>query len=1487
MGATVRFSKGADVDYYLRKLEREMARQAREAAAEGPQAGKEAAAGGPGRAGMGYYLGATAAGGEPDGHWIREGLADVGIHDGEVVDPDVIRKIYGEFVNPLTGEHLGVPPRVNAELRKLFAEKVAAAGPGLTRAQEHALFVEARAEVKSTGTMYYDGVFSVDKTITLAAATALAAAAEARANGDAELAARWDDRAAGIWEEIRAAERVYVDYVQSHAKHVRVGHFGKRVDGVDQGRFEDAHDIPVAAFEQHTNENGDPHLHIHTLWLNKVKSASDGKWRGVDERALRKSRGAASAVAAATLESRLAERFGFRWVYREASKGRVIEGFTDKDINAYSSRHTTIKATVAGMIAAYEAEHGRPPTQRQVYLMNRHAWKETRGGAAAAQAKAKVEPDYAQLLRDWERTAAAQELGTLAEMRDRCWDRATGAPVTVTPEAERRVMAEALALAQSEAPAWDRRTLVAAIGRVLPDNLIIGGDAGPVFEALADRIMAGETGEDVYCLTAPEWPRVPGWLRRADGESVYRAPGAEVYATGAQLSAEEQMIARAQAAGAPHLAPDVCAKLLGSTEEALEAQLHAATVAAAGERTGSGLRLDQAAAGQNALTSDRRAEIIIAAAGTGKTTTAGQLARAWTAAGMGRVYGVTLSSAARNQLAAADPSIIGKNLAQMLGHLPGRREALGTVSVGENTLIIVDEATMASGPDAGALLRVAERENAKLLLIGDIYQLAAVEQGGAMEMLARKCGYAQLQEPVRFAEQWQRDASVQLREGDTQALVAYDARGALRAGEYEDMAEAAVRAYLRDFCAGKDALMTARTNAETRDLSRRAQDYLQHWGMVSTEGAARLREGAKAHEGDLILARKNDGDLLLNSDLLKVEQVTGDAVTVRKSGGWEDGQRRWSDPFTVTAGYLQSHCDLGYAATWMCAQGSSVGSCQDLVSSLSDRNGLYESMTRGREQNTAWMYELDTGCEHGTAAPEIERYRKLEAERTGGQPWEPAASDADPVRIAAGILGRQDEILSATETRQRSMANADHLGLLWGQWQDLTREVSGARYTAAVREQLPAELAGKALADTDDLFRALRAAELTGLPGEQALAEAIGRRDLAGADSIAAVLAHRIRSTAEARPPLRFGSFAERAPVTGDPETDRYAAALATAMDERQARIGDHAAGHPPAWATGAFGPVPEDPQERDKWAASAGLVGAYRERYGITSDRLPLGPEPGTTSPEARAEWRNAFPAITHAGGDELDSKTDGQLLTWLTAAERALAAQPVNVTAELQAARKFHADTRTAADVAARNARAAWLAGKDAWARINSGTAADMADRAARCETVLSQLETIQDGYDAWEATETPTLDRGTVARTALQRRGVAAGYGVPPAPEPLTGPEPGGEDQVAEEKTADTEARMLRQLGISEASAEAAARIARAAERNAAAKAKAEEIRSAQMPDEDPDLSPFAAWDHDAEMERGAILQPAPPAMPASPRVPEPQLFRQAGADHEAGS
>ena len=110
--------------------------------------------------------------------------------------------------------------------------------------------------------------------------------------------------------------------------------------------------------------------------------------------------------------------------------------------------------------------------------------------------------------------------------------------------------------------------------------------------------------------------------------------------------------------------------------------------------------------------------------------------------------------------------------------------------------------------------------------------------------------------------------------------------------------------------------------------------------------------------------------------------------------------------------------------------------------------------------------------------------------------------------------------------------------------------------------------------------------------------------------------------------------------------------------------------------------------------------------------------------------------------------------------------------MTTELQATRTFSDDTLTAAAAIARNAEASEKAGEETLAQAYASTAAELGDKATRAADVIGQLEVIQGGYDAWQATEGPTLDRGTVAKTALQRRGVAADYGVPPAPEPLTG-------------------------------------------------------------------------------------------------------------------
>jgi len=305
-----------------------------------------------GERGAGYYLSAVEKGGEPAGTWVGNGAAELGFHDGDTVRREDFEPLYGQFLDPRdpTGQtYLGSAPRVNAELAALYQAKLAAR-PGATADERMRLLAEARAEYEGpVGVQYFDTTFSVDKTISLAHASALASAVEARQAGDVQAAKQWEGRAAGIWAEIEKSVRLYIAHMQREAGFVRTGHHGRRIDGVETGRFEDAHEIPVAIFPQHTSRNGDPQLHVHVLWLNKVQTVRDGRWRSIDSRGLHRNKGAGSALAAFALETGLTRRFGFEWAYRPASKGRVIAGFPEKAIAQFSSRRAQItKARYVG-----------------------------------------------------------------------------------------------------------------------------------------------------------------------------------------------------------------------------------------------------------------------------------------------------------------------------------------------------------------------------------------------------------------------------------------------------------------------------------------------------------------------------------------------------------------------------------------------------------------------------------------------------------------------------------------------------------------------------------------------------------------------------------------------------------------------------------------------------------------------------------------------------------------------------------------------------------------------------------------------------------------------------------------------------------------------------------------------------------------------------------------------------------------------------------
>jgi hypothetical protein len=447
-----------------------------------------------------------------------------------------------------------------------------------------------------------------------------------------------------------------------------------------------------------------------------------------------------------------------------------------------------------------------------------------------------------------------------------------------------RVAQKAVALAQQEKSTWTRADVIKYLGRVLPRSGLDPAAAAALLEDLADRTLQSEF-EPVICLEAPEPVQVPASLLRTDGRSVYQRHGGVRYATRAQLTMEERMVAYAGASGAPRMDRAQAAHALGADPAELEQTLTGRAQDADPPPTQSGLRADQAAAAWSVLTDGRLVSVMNAPAGSGKTRILAEAARIWAAAGLGPVIGITPSQSARNTLAAGVP--VSYNSAQFLGHLPGRRGARGPLPIGPGTLLVIDEASMLSAPDLAELIAYAKARGAKIVLAGDTSQLQAVENGGGMSLLASTLGYARLTQPARFRAAWEQQASLRLRDGDTGVLAEYDRHGRVIGGDPEQMMDAAAAAYVALTADGTDVLLMAADHALRRELSRRIRDDLIQLGIVAAGPAVRIGDGAQASPGDLILCTRNDhsveagepGRTLANGDLLRIQAITRSGLT--------------------------------------------------------------------------------------------------------------------------------------------------------------------------------------------------------------------------------------------------------------------------------------------------------------------------------------------------------------------------------------------------------------------------------------------------------------------------------------------------------------------------------------------------------------------------------------------------------------------------------
>ena len=654
-------------------------------------------------------------------------------------------------------------------------------------------------------------------------------------------------------------------------------------------------------------------LHVHSQIAHVARTSTDGKWRAPDSLGYNEHIGAVAAIVSQHLEEALTARFGLEWTARDDGHGFEIEGVSGAMMRVFSSRRESITADLRVRAARFEQRYGRAPSQRELAHLAQASNFTTRNPKHGALDLAHAHAGWADKL--------ARTLGVpLASVAPSVWHgqsghagpRMRGADGAVLTELElTRAAQKAIALAQQEKSAWTRADVIKYLGRVLPRTGRDPAAAAALLQDLADRALASEF-EPVTCLEAPEPAEVPASLLRADGRSVYQRHGGTRYATRAQLAMEERMVAQAGAGGAPRVTRAQAARALGADPARLEDAL-AGRARDAGEaqdahgaqdtRTGSGLREDQAAAALAVLADGRLVSVINAPAGSGKTRVLAEAARIWAQAGLGPVIGITPSQSARNTLAAGVPR--SYNAAQFLGHLPGRRGARGPVPIGPGTLLVIDEASMLSGPDLADLIAYAKAKGAKIILAGDISQLQAVENGGGMSLLAGVLGYARLAEPVRFRSQWEQQASLRLRDGDTSALAEYDQHARIIGGEPEQMMDAAAAAYVALTAGGTDTLLMAADHALRRELNRRIRDDLIQLGSVQPGPSVTVADGTRASPGDLIICTRNDhgteagepGRTLANGDLLRIEAITRKGLIVRRALDADPvtGQRRWTD----------------------------------------------------------------------------------------------------------------------------------------------------------------------------------------------------------------------------------------------------------------------------------------------------------------------------------------------------------------------------------------------------------------------------------------------------------------------------------------------------------------------------------------------------------------------------------------------------------------
>ena len=904
-------------------------------------------------------------------------------------------------------------------------------------------------------------------------------------------------------------------------------------------------------------------MHTHAVVIAKVRDER-GRWYALDARMIKHDQRTLSALYHASLRAELTRNLGVQW--RTPDNGIAeLAGIGDEVLSRFSMRTEQLEQRLQYKLDGFRVTFDREPTDRERWRLEREAAVDSRPSKNSVGAA------------DEQSALWRRELAGLGLTPEQLTAEVIGrhlTPTGITAQQAAHIVTAAQLELFDTGSTWRRNDLIREIARVVPTDVNSHSDELVRWiERTADTIL--ERHVELAPRIAPNTP-----VRR-DGRPITESTMDRRFTTTTILAQEEYLATwafeRFELAGQP------------------------STLAAEGLDRAQQLAA-RAVAGTDALV------VIVGPAGAGKTTAL----RAAVAglAGAGRsVFGVAPSATAAAVLAkqtGVEADTVDKLLHE---HTRTDRPPDSRYALPRGATLLVDEASMISTPKLAQLAQLADRQQWRVVLIGDPQQLTAVGRSGMFAHLVDTGQVIELDRIHRFTQPWERAASIELRRGNSDAFHDYQAHGRLHDGTRIDMQRAVLKSWTEHRGDGDNAVMLAVTNETVQKLNDAAQAVRVRAGELDWDHSVPGRD-CWVHAGDEIVTRANDRTLRTDHDVMvrnraqwTVTDIHGDgSITARNA----DGTVR------LPAEYVSTSVELGYAQTVHGAQGATVDHSLLLVDGPIDGRALYVGMTRGAESNHVYVAVdanhngrdiLDAAINNDwTDTPALE----IRAELAGRTLTPFAAPLAD---IRPGVLAA-DEL--------RTM-HAEHRGL--------------QRLDLSFRDERLQRLETQDSADRRQLHqshtqRDSLTSQLATITARRAVLPAFGhkteRQDLdhkikqlqqqrVTVSSDVAAVEHRIEERAADLIAERRWAAEHAGLGTRERELDR-----ALSLD---AGARGHAASHdPPGYLIRSLGPVPDEPGRRIAWERVAGRVEQHRSVHAITDPDRALGPHLEWNDPSDRA---------------------------------------------------------------------------------------------------------------------------------------------------------------------------------------------------------------------------------------------------------------------------